>query len=165
VESRGIPLAERLLLLREAGTDPTAEYLSPRRFSLVRGGVRREGLLLVAPAAMQAPLDGIRGTIEFRCSVAPVYNIGDGMTIEILLAFDGGQQSLMRRTVDAGRQSEDRQWIPIAVPVDLPAAGDAALVIRVSGGTPGGSSGTGPDLVADWLVVAGPEVIPERHER
>jgi hypothetical protein len=148
----------------EGDLDLNANAGRPPRFSLVRAGVRRSGLLLVAPIAVSAPLTGRVGKMVFRCLVAPVYNIGDGTILEIVLLEAEGNRMLMRRRVDPGRRSEDRQWIPLAVPFEI-SHGDASLLIRVSGGDPEKGTGAGVDLVADWLVVADPRLTTERSEK
>jgi hypothetical protein len=160
----GVSLEDAFRVQAADGRVLDGEAGHPSRFSLVRAGVRRSGLLLVAPIAVSAPLTGLVGKMVFRCLVAPVYNIGDGTILEIVLFEAEGNRMLMRRRVDPGRRSEDRQWIPLAVPFEI-SHGDASLLIRVSGGDSEKGAGAGVDLVADWLVVADPRLTAERSEK
>jgi hypothetical protein len=164
--SRSIPLLTGVLLedafgLKAAnGQALSGESRRPPHFSLVRAGTRRNGLLLVAPEVVSAPLPGLAGKMEFRCFVAPVYNIGDGVILEIVLEAEDRERVLLRRRLDAGRRAEDRQWNELVVPLQIPRDG-ASLLLRASGGDPEDNPGTGVDLVADWLVIADPRLTTE----
>jgi hypothetical protein len=115
-------------------------------FDVVRRGIRRDAVRLIAPVAVRAPVEkGLDGmSLEFFA--APVFNVGDGMKLEIFMASDQGEELLYSRYFDAGRKAGDRDWAHIEIP--LPARPAARwLLLRVSGGPQG-------DLDADWLAVS-----------
>lgn len=120
-----------------------------RHFEVVRNGTKRDAMVLEAPVAIRADLkDAAPGSI-FQCLSTPVFNIGDGMQLEVLVNEDGQWRLLYTRYYDAGRRLEDRAWIPLRLPVNLgPSARNVQLEIRVSGGPQG-------DLTADWLALTG----------
>jgi hypothetical protein len=105
-------------------------------------------MVLVAPVVIQASLEGISGRAILEGQSSPVYNVGDGMQMDILLLAPGRERVIYRRYYDAGRRLEDRAWIPINIPLELEEwPRDSRLEIRVSGGPQG-------DLVADWLALS-----------
>lgn len=119
-------------------------------FTMVRAGERRNGVALIAPVRISVPVNSTRGSFEFKCFAAPVYNIGDGVTLEILWEDRSGARSLLRRRFDAARRSEDRRWAEISVPVRIEEGGRIVFAA---------SAGPGGDLVADWVAVAEPRIV------
>ncbi len=125
---------------------------SPNRPSLLnpvvvdRAGVKKSAMVLVAPIAVRAPLAGFLGRIELQLAVAPLFNVGDGIQMEIWLLDDGPPVRICTRYFDPGRRFEDRRWTPITATMDVHRR-DARLEIRVSGGPEG-------NLTADWLAFA-----------
>jgi hypothetical protein len=75
----------------------------------------------------------------------PVFNVGDGLQMDLFLRQAGARHFIAGRYFDAGRKFEDRDWIPIAFPLDL--GQDDQLEIEVSAGPQG-------NLVADWLALS-----------
>jgi hypothetical protein len=75
----------------------------------------------------------------------PVFNVGDGLQMDLFLRRAGARHLMGSRYFDAGRKIEDRDWIPIAFPLDL--GQDDQLEINVSAGPQG-------NLVADWLALS-----------
>jgi len=126
-------------------------------FAAVRRGRRMDSMLLVAPVAIGASLAGLSGDFTFECLAAPVYNIGDGMRMELVLAAAGSERTLYSRYFDAGRRAGDRDWIPLAAPVNLRDSGEPELLIRLSGGRQG-------DLVADWLALASARLVQRARQ-
>ncbi len=126
-------------------------------FKVVRNGIARDSLVLEAPVTIRAELDGIAegATLEFQST--PVFNVGDGMELEVFITTDGKRRSVYSRYYDAGRKSEDRAWIPVSIPLG-PGASSAGgrLEFRVSGGPQG-------DLVADWLALSMVRVVPRQR--
>ena len=105
-------------------------------------------MLLVAPAVVRAPLAGYAGRCALRLLAAPVFNIGDGVQMEVILESSGTEETVYQQYFDAAREAENRKWIPLEITMDLPDGGDSFLLIRASGGPRG-------DLTADWLALAG----------
>ena len=118
---------------------------------VTRGGQRMKSIVLVAPVAVRADLSGLSGRFALRLSVAPVFNLGDGMQMEILLRTNGEGRPLYSRYFDAGRRAGDRKWTTLEIPLDLDRKSD--LEIRVSGGPQG-------DLITDWLALAEARLVP-----
>ncbi len=122
-----------------------AENNVNRNLAGVRKGLRKDTLTLVAPVSVQAVLPDASGKMMLEGLATPVFNIGDGIEMNLFLIRSGARRPVGRRYFDSGRRAEDRAWIPIAFPVDL-RAGDT-LEIDVSAGPQG-------DLVADWLALS-----------
>ena len=128
-----------------------------RHFKVVRNGVARDSVVLEAPVTIRAELgkaaDG--ATLEFLST--PVFNIGDGMQLDVFVTRNGKRRGVYSRYYDAGRKLEDRAWIPVSIPL---APGDSAagdyLEIRVGGGPQG-------DLVADWLALSMVRVVQKQR--
>jgi hypothetical protein len=115
-------------------------------FEVTRRGIRRDAMRLIAPVSVRTPLDIRSDGMVLDFFAAPVFNIGDGMTLEVLLTGDQGEDVLYSRSFDAGRKAVDREWTHIAI--QLPIRPRARwLVLRVSGGPQG-------NLEADWLAIA-----------
>lgn len=118
-----------------------------RHYPVTRNGKRLDCLILVAPTTIRASLGEISGSVVLECAAAPVFNIGDGLQMDVLLAIGGKERMVYGRYFDPGRRSEDRDWIPLAIAFEAPEANDAELRIRVAGGPQG-------DLVDDWLALS-----------
>jgi len=139
-----------------AGTDWAAQFeliakgrggSLDRHLMVVRHGRRMDAMVLVAPVTIRAPLGGLFGNLTFECLAAPVYFVGVGMQMDVLLKNEAGEHLVYTRYFDAGRHAEDRDWTLLSIPLDLPDASTSEIIIRLSGGPQG-------DLVADWLALA-----------
>ena len=64
----------------------------------------------------------------------------------MLLKNAAGERMVYTRYFDAGRRAEDREWIPLSIPLDVRDGSGTELIIRLSAGPQG-------DLVADWLAL------------
>lgn len=129
-----------------------------RKYPVMRKGRRADATVLVAPATVRASLAGFGGKCNLKMSVAPAFNVGDGMQMDLALVDAGERRPIYSRYFDAGRKAEDRAWISIEVPLDLHGSGDVYLEIKVTGGPQG-------DLVADWLAFAEALMASERTPR
>jgi hypothetical protein len=128
----------------EAGQD-AASFAS--HFPVVRNGREEDAMRLIAPVAIQTSLSGLSGEFTLKMLAAPVFNLGDGFQMDVLVGGAGNRTQIYTRYFDAGRKAADRVWIPLEIPFELRGLADAYLEIRVSGGPQG-------DLVADWLALA-----------
>ena len=138
----GTDLADRFAVIA-----PSAEKSFDRHFMVVRRGKRMDSMLLVAPVTIHAPLAGSEPNTMFECLATPVFNVGDGMRLDVLLKTGGSERLLFTRYFDAARRAEDRDWIPLSIPLAAPGVSASELVMRLSGGPNG-------DLTADWLALA-----------
>jgi hypothetical protein len=84
--------------------------------------------------------------VELIGLATPVFNVGDGTRLDIYLQENGTKQLIYNRYFDAGRLAEDRDWIPLSVPLILKGSTDNWLEIQVTGGPQG-------DYTADWLAL------------
>jgi hypothetical protein len=116
-----------------------------RNASVVRNGLHKDALILVAPVSVRASLRGSSGRMMLVGLATPMFNIGDGIQMDLYLSGAGERRLIGNRYFDAGRRAEDRNWIPIAFPVDL--GQEDQLEIKISAGPQG-------DLVADWLALS-----------
>ena len=143
-----VSLTERFFVMGisvdERGSSPSSSF--ERHFPVVRRGLRMDATVLVAPVAVSAPLTGISGKVILEGLVTPVFNVGDGVQVDIFLTKSGARQRIYSRFFDAGRKAEERDWIPVEVPMELEDSGHAELQVQVSAGPQG-------DLVADWLAI------------
>ncbi len=130
-----------------------------RHFEVLRNGLTQDAMVLEAPVTIRAALKGItRGAILEGLST-PVFNVGDGMQMDIALIEEGRRRVVFSRYYDAGRRIEDRAWIPLRIPLDLNTSpGNAELEIRVSGGPQG-------DLVADWLALSAMRIVQGQRQQ
>jgi hypothetical protein len=117
-----------------------------RNLSVIRRGLRKDSMALVAPVSVRASLMGASGRRILEGWVTPVFNIGDGIQMDLFLNRAGRRRLIGSRYFDAGRKFEDRAWVPISFPVEI--EGNDQLEIAVSAGPQG-------DLVADWLALSG----------
>jgi hypothetical protein len=151
--AREADLTERFVRAAPADYRTEGEKQFVRHEKVVRNGLSRDAMVLVAPVAIRASLEGIAGGGVLEGQSTPVYNVGDGMRMDILLLARGRERMIYSRYYDAGRLLEDRAWIPIQIPLDLGEwPRDSQLEIRVSGGPQG-------DLVADWLALSGIRIV------
>jgi len=128
-------------------------------FKVVRNGIARDAMVLEAPVTIRAAIGGIGQGAVLECLSTPVFNIGDGMRMDVFLDADGKKRAVFSRFFDAGRRIEDRAWIPLSVPLDLESSrSDAQLEIRVSGGPQG-------DLVADWLALSSVRIVQNQRQK
>jgi len=123
-----------------------------RHRQVTRGDVQMDAVTLIAPVMVRAGLDGFSGRFTLIFAAAPVFNLGDGMQLDVLLEGQGRREPVYSRYFDAGRNAADRKWTEVRILLDL--AGAEVLEIRVSGGPQG-------DLVADWLALAGLRLEPK----
>jgi hypothetical protein len=135
--------ADQFSVVAGGGTRDSFE----RHSIVVRNGKQKDAMRLVAPITVRVGLAGLSGRFTLRLVATPVFNIGDGLQMDILVGSGGDRRRVYGRYFDAGRKAGDRDWIPLEVPLDLSGKSDAYLEIQISGGPQG-------DLVADWLAVA-----------
>ncbi len=122
-------------------------------FRVVRNGSARDAMVLEAPVTICAPLARAAPGAILECQSTPVFNVGDGMQMDMFLIDGAQRRAIYSRYYDAGRRLEDRAWIPLSIPLGLEASSrEAQLEIRVSGGPQG-------DLVADWLALSDVRII------
>ena len=103
-------------------------------------------MLLIAPVTIRASLQNLSGGATVEGLAAPVFNVGDGMQLDLYLIRGAARQTVGSRYFDPGRTADDRNWIPLAFPLALSGAGDDQLEIQLSAGPQG-------DLVGDWLAL------------
>jgi len=117
-----------------------------RKMEVLRRGERKDALVLLAPAFLQVSLqEQLSGEGTLECWAAPVFDIGDGIQMNVYVRRNGVQVLKGSRYFDPGRTAEDRSWIRISIPLEI-RKGDQ-LEIEVSAGPQG-------DLVADWLALS-----------
>jgi hypothetical protein len=136
-----LDLTDRFLPVNPVAQDP---HLN-RDLSVTRKGVQKDALVLTAPVSVRASLKGASGKFTLEGLATPVFNIGDGIQMDLYLSRAGKRKFIGKRYFDSGRNAEDRDWIPIAFPLDL--GEDDQLEIDISAGPQG-------DLVADWLALS-----------
>ncbi len=115
-------------------------------FEVTRGGVRRRCAVLIAPAQVAVRVGGVKGSHTLELVAAPVFNIGDGVDLEVTLNGPAGARLLLSRRFDPARRADDRAWQKIGIPLDLTGAPDETIQFRLAGGPAG-------DLVDDWLAL------------
>ena len=150
VGSASIELANRFVSVA-APWEPESTNFKPH-LPVVRNGRRLDSMVLVASAAAQVSLAGISGSMALEALATPVFNIGDGVQMEVLLSKGGNSSVIYTRIFDAGRKAEDRDWIPLAIPLELGDPAPGWLVIKASAGPQG-------DLVGDWLALSNLRVV------
>jgi hypothetical protein len=135
-------------------TDPEAREFYAH-FPVTRKGNRKDSIVMIAPTAVHASLAGFSGPVELKGSATPVFNVGDGIRMDIFLRENGTNKLIYNRFFDAGRRAEDRDWIPLSVPLELRGSADNWLEIRISGGPQG-------DQTADWLALNAMSIVPRK---
>ncbi len=146
-----LDLGERFSLLPSGNTARLENQSFTRHYLVTRRGRSLDCLVVVAPATISARLSGLTGKMILKCVVTPVFNIGDGFTMDVAIATGGLERVVYERYFDPGRKNEDRNWIPLAIPFEAPGTKDAELRIRVAAGPQG-------DLVDDWLALHDPRL-------
>jgi hypothetical protein len=112
---------------------------------VTRKGLRKKALVMIAPVCIHASLPGVSGKATLKGWAAPVFNIGDGLLMNLFLRRSGIRYQIGSRYFDAARKAEDRDWIFLEVPLEIGENG--WLEIEISAGPQG-------DLVADWLALS-----------
>jgi len=153
VEQSEFDLTERFSVTSPK-TNPAAKEFDAH-FSVIRNGSRRDSMVLIAPASIHAPLTGFSGPVELKGFMTPVFDVGDGIRLDIFLNENGIKRLIYNRYFDAGRLAEDRNWIPLSVPLDLKESADNWLEIKISGGPQG-------DYAADWLAMNAVRMEPRK---
>ena len=119
-------------------------HFKPNQY-VIRKGLKKNALIIVAPVRIKASLQGVSGKATLKGWAAPVFNVGDGLQMNIFLSRSGTRRQIAGRYFDSGRKAGDREWIPIEIPLD---AGEQDwLEIEISAGPQG-------DLTADWLALS-----------
>jgi len=150
-QSHTIDLAGRFCLVE--GVSESFQASS----AAARNGEKKDAMILVAPVAVIASLTGIGGRGWLECMAAPVFNVGDGFVLEVVLSRDGREEVISRRFFDPGRLKSDRRWMPLSMPIDFMESEAVELRFKLAGGPQG-------DLVADWLAIASPRIVLERPQ-
>jgi hypothetical protein len=102
---------------------------------------------------VRVTLAGISGPVSLQGWIAPVFNIGDGIQMEMKLIDSRQQRTLYSRRFDPARSSADRDWIPVNIGFNLDEGNASDLEMTVSAGPQG-------DLAGDWLALAELHVQP-----
>lgn len=150
--SRELDLTERFEMV--SGTSHSSATRKPftPHLGVVRRGQRRDAMVLVAPVVIRASLAGISGRVCLTGFAAPVFNIGDGIQMDVWLVGAGPGQRVFSRYFDPAHLDQDRAWIQFEIPIYLDGAVEQRQIeIRASGGPHG-------DHTADWLSVSSPAV-------
>jgi hypothetical protein len=135
--------ADRFAVVAGGGTHDSFQ----QHTVVVRNGRQEDATILVAPITVRANLAGYHGALRLRLLATPVFNIGDGIQMDVFLVNGSDRTRICSRYFDAGRNAADRQWIAMEVPLDFWNRQDSQVEVQVSGGPQG-------DLVADWLAIA-----------
>jgi hypothetical protein len=155
-DAGGWDLLPRFTIVREDGVTEGGLRSPLRHEWVTRRGRRLDAAALVAPVAIRAKLTPVSGRFTLKLLASSLFNIGDGMLMEVFVGGPGTHRHICSRYFDAGRKAEDRDWIPLSVPLELSGHADTFVEIRVSAGPQG-------DLVADWLALAEARLDPERE--
>lgn len=143
---RSKPPEVRLLVNDRIGVVGQPEF-PPRFLPVTRRGKRRDALVVIAPSTVKIALRGISGAVSLRGWIAPVFNVGDGIQLDVKLTDSEQPRTLHSRRFDPARSAADRDWIPMDVDLNLDRGAACDLEISVSAGPQG-------DLVGDWLALA-----------
>jgi len=143
IQQKDGELLDLMNRLECAGPVPEGGHFERNQY-VTRKGLRRKSLVITAPIRIAASLEGVSGKALLRGWAAQVYNIGDGLQMDLYLTRNGTRRRIAGRYFDSGRRAEDRDWIPLEFPLEI---GEKDwLEIEISGGPQG-------DLVADWLAL------------
>ena len=133
------------LMDRLEPADPVPEGAHfERNQYVIRKGLRKKALVIAAPIRIAASLHGVSGNVTLKGWATQVYNIGDGLQMNLFLTRNGTRHRITGRYFDSGRKAEDRDWIPLEIPLEI--GKKDRLEIEISAGPQG-------DLVADWLAL------------
>jgi hypothetical protein len=127
-----------------AGSSRQDSHFKPNQY-VIRKGLRRNALIIVAPVRIEASLEGIRGKANLKGWAAAVFNVGDGLQMNVYLRRSGTRRQIAGRYFDPGRKADDRNWIPLEIPLEV--AEKDWLEIEISAGPQG-------DSVSDWLALS-----------
>lgn len=116
-----------------------------KRLDVVRKGIRRESIVLVAHSVIRLSLQGISGKKTLKFWATPVFNIGDGIQLNLLLRRGEERIPIGGRYFDSAWKSQDRDWIEVERPLEI--RGGDQLEIEASAGPQGEATG-------DWLALA-----------
>jgi hypothetical protein len=141
-ESKVLDLTDRFLPAEFSPPDAHFE----QNLYVNRRGVRKSALVVAAPTSLCASLQGISGNVILKGWAAPVFNIGDGLEMNLFLRRGKTRFPIFRRGFDAARIDADRAWVPIEIALDL--TGEDRLEMDVTAGPQG-------ELTADWLALSG----------
>jgi len=148
--AEAVDLTDRFLAMNPVAPDAHFDHLQ-----VTRKGRRRDALVLVAPISVRASLRGASGKMILEGWATPVFNIGDGIQMNLFIKHAGMLRPIADRYFDSGRRAEDRDWVPIAIPLEL--GKDDQLEIGISAGPQG-------DLVADWLALSSLRLVRREPE-
>ncbi len=126
---------------------------SVKRIAVTRKGVRKDAVVLVAPAEVFTTIPAGAGSVVLECSAATVFNIGDGIQLSVEIERADRREPVYGRLFEPGRRSQDREWNVIRIPLNLP--GQAETKLRWSA-----SAGPRGDLTADWLALSNIHLLP-----
>lgn len=127
-----------------------------RHYPVVRKGRCRDAMLLIAPVTAWADVGGIAGSYFLEALCTQVFNTGDGIQMDIYLTERGARRKICSRYFDAGRRAEDRDWIPVSIPLVLGQTQNSRIEIEASAGAQG-------DLVGDWLALSSVRLVPRKE--
>jgi hypothetical protein len=138
-------LEERFVLVGSASDGEPKLY---RDFEVIRRGRREKALVLVAPVSLRAPIAARDGrSVHLEALATAVFNIGDGMALDVAIVQGTGRIPVYSRYFDPGRRAADRDWARLDIRLDLQVGPDAEIELRLGPGPQG-------DLVGDWLALA-----------
>jgi hypothetical protein len=138
--------SETRLLLADLRVVGHPEF-PPRSLPVTRRGKRRDAIVLIAPSTVKVTLSRISGPVSLKGWAAPVFNIGDGVQMEMKLTDSRQQRTVYSRRFDPARNAADRDWIPLDIGFNLDESNKWDLEMSVSAGPQG-------DLVGDWMALA-----------
>jgi hypothetical protein len=150
-----VDLLDRFRIVREGGVAAGNSQSLRRHEWVTRRGRRMDTTTLLAPVAIRASLAGLSGRFTLKLLASPLFNVGDGVQMEVLAGSADACRQVCSRYFDPGRLAGDRDWIPLEIPVDLSGAEDSYLEIRVLAGPQG-------NFDADWLALAEVRIAPEK---
>jgi hypothetical protein len=115
-------------------------------------------MLLIAPVTARAEMGGFAGNYSLEALCTQVFDTGDGVQMDVYLTERDDHRKIYSRYFDAGRQAEDRDWIPVSIPLILGQAHSSLIEIEASAGPQG-------DLTSDWLAVSSVRLVPGKEAR
>ena len=115
-------------------------------------------MLLIAPVTAMAEIHNAAGSYALEAWCTQVFNTGDGVQMDIYQVEQGRRKKVYDRYFDAGRCAEDRDWIPVHVPLGFSPGQGSRIEIVASAGPQG-------DLVGDWLALSSVRLTPEKGAR
>ena len=143
IQQENEPVLDLMDKLSLADSSQPNEHFKPDQL-VIRKGIKRKALIIVAPVRIHTPLHDITGKATIRGLVAPVFNTGDGVQLDLFLSRSGARDHVGSRLYDPGRNAGDRDWIPLIIPLEI--GEEDCLELEISAGPQG-------DLTADWLAL------------